>query len=180
MRKPVITVSPETSLKEAEKKMHDFDISCLVVMAKEKLVGIVTKLDFLEPISQIEIPEKKLVIQFGVKGIAINPDQQGFMMDEFDSFARKYQDALEFGTLFVYVKTHGASHKGIPLIHCRLQLKTVKGSFFSSGEGWGVESTFRVALDRLDRRLLRSKELSYNPRYARAYLRKMGIPEEEL
>jgi predicted transcriptional regulator len=180
MRKPVITVSPETSLKEAEKKMHDFDISCLVVTAKEKLVGIVTKLDFLEPISQVEKAKRKLAIQFGVKGIAINPDQQGFMMDEFDSFARKYQDAFESGTLFVYVKTHGASHKGVPLIHCRLQLKTVKGSFFSSGEGWGVESTFRVALDRLDRRLLRSKELSYNPRYARDYLRKMGIPEEEL
>jgi predicted transcriptional regulator len=180
MRKPVITVSPETSLREAEKKMHDFDISCLVVTAKEKLVGIATKLDFLEPISQMEKAKRKLAIQFGVKGIAINPDQQGFMMEEFDSFARKYQDVLEFGTLFVYIKTHGASHKGIPLIHCRLQLKTVKGSFFSSGEGWGVESTFRVALDRLDRRLLRSKELSYNPRYARAYLRKMGIPEEEL
>jgi len=180
MRKPVITVSPETSLREAEKKMHDFDISCLVVTAKEKLVGIVTKLDFLEPISQMEKAKRKLAIQFGVKGIAINPDQQGFMMDEFDSFARKYQDAFESGTLFVYVKTHGASHKGIPLIHCRLQLKTVKGSFFSSGEGWGVESTFRVALDRLDRRLLRSKELAYNPKYARDFLRKIGMPQEEL
>jgi predicted transcriptional regulator len=180
MRKPVITVSPETSLREAEKKMHDFDVSCLVVMVKEKLVGIATKLDFLEPITQMEKAKRKLAIQLGVKGIVINPDQQGFMMDEFDSFVRKYQDALESGTLFVYIKTHGASHKGVPLIHCRLQLKTVKGSFFSSGEGWGVESTFRVALDRLDRRLLRSKELAYNPRYARAYLRKMGIPEEEL
>jgi len=180
MRKPVITASPETNLKEAEKKMHDFDISCLVVTAKEKLVGIVTKLDFLEPISQLEKAKRKLAIQFGVKGIAINPDQQGFMMDEFDSFARKYQDAFESGTLFVYVKTHGASHKGVPLIHCRLQLKTVKGSFFSSGEGWGVESTFRVALDRLDRRLLRSKELAYNPKYARDFLRKIGMPQEEL
>jgi len=180
MRKPVITVSAETSLKEAEKKMHDFDISCLVVTAKEKLVGIVTKLDFLEPISQMEKSIRKLEIQFGVKGVAINPDQQGFMMDEFDSFTRKYQGALESGTLFVYIKTHGANRKGVPLIHCRLQLNTVKGAFFSSGEGGGVESTFRVALDRLDRRLLRSKELAYNPNYAEAYLRKMGIPEEEL
>jgi CBS domain-containing protein len=162
MKKPVITVSSKTSLREAEKKMHDFDISCLVVTAKEKVVGIATKLDFLEPISQMEKSKRKLAIQFGVKGIAINPNQHGFMMDEFDGFARKYQDAFESG------------------IHCRLQLRTVKGSFFSSGEGWGVESTFRVALDRLDRRLLRSKELAYNPTYARAYLRKMGLPEEEL
>ena len=180
MTRSVITVQPEASLKEAEKKMHDHDISCLAVLSQERLLGIVTKLDFLEPISQMEIPERKLTVQIAVKNMEIDPIQQGFMMEEFDSFTRKYKDALEAGTLFVYMKTHGASHKGIPLIHCRLQLRTVKGSFFSSGEGWGVESTFRVALDRLDRRLLRSKELAYNPTYARAYLRKMGIPEEEL
>ncbi|MCW4007359.1 MAG: CBS domain-containing protein [Candidatus Bathyarchaeota archaeon] len=180
MRKPVITVSPSTTLREAEKKMHDFDIACLVVTENEKIVGIVTKLDFLEPISQMEAEEKKLTMQFGVKGIAINPDQQGFIMAEFDSFARKYQEALEAGTLFVYMKTHGTSHKGIPLIHCRMHLKTVKGAFVSSSEGYGVESSFRVALDRLDRRLLRSKELATNPKYVSAYLQKMGIPEEEL
>jgi CBS domain-containing protein len=180
MAQPVITVAAETSLKEAEKKMHDHDISCLVVLSKERLVGIVTKLDFLEPISQMETVERKLAIQFGVKGVAINPDQQGFMMGEFESFARKYKDALELGTLFVYMKTHGTNHRGVPLIHCRLQLRTVKGVFFTSAEGWGVESTFRVALDRLDKRLLRSKELSYNPKYARDFLRKIGMPQEEL
>jgi CBS domain-containing protein len=179
MAKPVITVQPATSLKEAEKTMHDRDVSCLVVVSKERLVGIVTKLDFLEPISQLEVPDRRLAVQFGVKDIAINPDQQGFMMDEFESFARKYRDALESGTLFVYIKTHGANHRGVPLIHCRLQLRTVKGSFFSSGEGFGVEPTFRVALDRLDKRLLRSKELAYNPKYARDYMRKIGIQEGE-
>jgi CBS domain-containing protein len=180
MAHPVITVAPEISLKEAEKKMHDQNISCLVVLSKERLAGIVTKLDFLEPISQMETVERKLAVQFGVKGVAINPDQQSFMMDEFESFARKYRDALGLGTLFVYLKTHGTNHKGVPLLHCRLQLRTVRGSFFSSSEGFGVEPTFRVALDRLDKRLLRSKELSYNPKYARDFLRKVGMPQEEL
>ena len=180
MSKPVITVQPETKLKDAEQKMHDHDISCLVVTKEDKIVGIVTKLDFLEPISQTETAERKLSIQFGVKGVEISPDQQGFMMDEFDSFARKYESTFKQGTLFVYFKVHGANHKGIPLIHCRLQLRTNKGVFISSGEGWGVESTFRVALDRLDRRLLRSKELSYDPRFAKDYLRKMGVPGQEL
>jgi CBS domain-containing protein len=180
MTKPVITIRPEASLKEGAKKMHDYNISCLVVTSNERLVGILTKLDFLEPISQMETLERKLAIQFGVKGLIINPDQQGFMMDEFDSFARKYQNGFESGTLFVYMKTHGTDHKGVPLVHCRLQLRTVNGSFFSSSEGFGVESTFRVALVRLDKRLLRSKELSYNPKYARDFLRKIGMPQEEL
>lgn len=179
MTHPVITLQPEASLKEAEKRMHDHDVSSLVVLSKDRLIGIVTKLDFIEPIAQMEVPERKIAIQFGVKGIAINPDQQGFIMDEFKSFARKYQGVLEMGTLFVYIKRHGTNHHGVPLIHCRLQLKTLKGSFFSSSEGFGVEATFRVALDRLDKRLLRSKELSHNPKYARDYLRKIGIQEGE-
>ena len=180
MAKPLITVEPQTSLRVTEKTMHDRDISCLLVVSNDRLVGIVTKRDFLEPISQLETVEKKLSVQFGIKDVEVTPEQQGFMMDEFDSFAHKYQDAFQLGTLFVYMKSHGNTNlRGTPLIHCRLQFRTVRGTFFSASEGWGVEPTFRVALDRLDRRLLRSKELlAYNPRYAKDYLRKIGMPQE--
>jgi CBS domain-containing protein len=180
MARPVITVQPETTLRMAEKTMHDHDISCLLVVADGKPMGIVTKLDFLEPISQMEVSERKFAIQFGIKDIEVNPDEQAFMMSEFDNFARKYQDIFQLGTLFAYLKTHGTNHKGVPLVHCRLQLRTVKGSFYSSGEGFGVEPTFRVALDRLDKRILRSKELGMDPTYARDYLRKIGFPLGEI
>ncbi len=178
MTKPVITVKQETILKETEKIMHDHNISCLPVTTNDKLTGIVTKLDFLEPISQMQALDRRFTVQFAVKDLAVNPDEQSFMMDEFDNFARKYQDVFQSGTLFVYFKTHGTNHKGVPLIHCRLQMRTVKGRFNSSGEGWGTEPTFRVALDRLERRILRDKELQYDPRYARDYLRRIGFPHE--
>jgi len=180
MSRPPITVQAEASLNEAEKKMHKHDISCLPVLSQERLIGIVTKLDFLEPIAQMEISERKFAIQFAVKDIKVNPDEQSFMMEDFDTFARKYETVFKTGTLFAYMKTHGASRKGVPLIHCRLQLRTAKGAFYSSSEGWGTEPAFRVALDRLDRRILRSKELAHDPTYARDYLRKIGFPEEEL
>jgi CBS domain-containing protein len=181
MHRPVVTVEPQTSLRDAEKVMHDHDISCLAVTSNERLVGVVTKLDFLEPISQLEAAERKLSVQFGLKDVDVTPEQQAFMMEEFDSFSRRYQDAFQLGTLFVYMKSHGNTNlRGTPMIHCRLQFRTPRGTFFSASEGWGVEPTFRVALDRLDRRLLRSKELlAYNPRYARDYLRKIGLPQEE-
>ncbi|MCW4003225.1 MAG: CBS domain-containing protein [Candidatus Bathyarchaeota archaeon] len=181
MNTPVITAKTTTTLREAEQTMHKHDISCLPIVTDDRLVGIITKLDFLEPISQLETPMPKLTIQFGVKGGDITPQQQAFMMDEFDSFSRKYQEAFQLGTLFVYMKTHGNTElRGTPLIHCRLQFRTVKGTYFSSSEGWGIEPTFRVALDRLERRLLRSKELiAYNPKFAKDYLRKIGLPQEE-
>lgn len=179
--RPVVTVEPSTSLQAAEKEMHSHGVTCLAITSNERLVGVVTKLDFLEPISQQEAAERKLSIQFSVKEVNITPEQQVFMMDEFDAFTRKYQDAFQLGTLFVYMKIHGNTNMhGTPMIHCRLQFRTARGAFVSASEGWGIEPTFRVALDRLDRRLLRSKELlAYNPRYARDYLRKIGLPQEE-
>jgi CBS domain-containing protein len=181
MASPAITVDAKTSLRDAERGMHSHDVSCLCVVAEDKLVGVVTKLDFLEQISQVAVAAPKLTIQFGTKGVDVSPDQQAFMMGEFDSFSRRFQEAFKLGTLFVYMKSHG--DKGVrdtPLVHCRLQFRTVRGTFFAASEGWGVEPTFRVALVRLERRLLRSKELlAYNPKYAKDYLRKIGLPSEE-
>ena len=182
MARPVVVVDPKANLRVAEGLMHERDVSCLCVVSGERLVGVVTKLDFLEPISALEeIAARKLTLQFGVKGVDVSAEQQGFMMDEFDSFAHRFQEAFQLGTLFVYMKSHGDSNlRGTPLVHCRLQFRTVRGTFFSASEGWGVEPTFRVALVRLERRLLRSKELlAYNPKYAKDYLRKIGLPSEE-
>jgi CBS domain-containing protein len=181
MSSPVITVDPKKPLRDCEKQMHNHDVSCLCVVDGERLVGVVTKLDFLEPISQMEMVERRLTVQFGVKDVDISPEQQEFMMTEFDSFSHRFQDAFQLGSLFVYVKSHrGTNLRDTPMIHCRLQFRTARGSFFAASEGWGVEPTFKVALDRLERRLLRSKELlAYNPRFAKDYLRKIGLQEEE-
>ncbi len=178
MTKPVITILPETKLKDTAKKMHKFDISSLVVVRKRRPVGIVTKRDFLEPITQMEMVRRRLTVQFSVKDVKINETQRGFIMDDFKSFARRYKETLEAGTLFVYMKTHGTNYKGDQLTHCHLQLRTRKGSFFSSSEGWGVEQTFRMALDRLDSQILRSKE--HKPEFAKTYLRRIRFPLTEL
>jgi predicted transcriptional regulator len=181
MNSPIIAVDANANLREAEQKMQKYNVSCLAATLHDRLVGIITKLDFLEPISQSETITPQLTIQFGVKATRITKDQEDFMINEFDAFTRKYQEAFQVGTLFVYIKTHGTSNtRETPFVHCRLQFRTAKGTFVSSGESWGVEATFKTALDRMDRRLLRSKELAYNPRYAKDYLHRMGLPEEEL
>ncbi|MCW4005353.1 MAG: CBS domain-containing protein [Candidatus Bathyarchaeota archaeon] len=181
MTSPVITVTPQNTLRDVEKKMHDLNVHCLVVIDKGRATGVVTKLDFLEPISLMEEADRRMTVQFAVKGAEIDESTRGFMLGEFEAVTRKYKDMLESGTLFVYMKLHGTNHKGEPLIHCRLQLRTVKGMkgfFVSSAEGWGIEPTFRVALDRLDKRILRSKELDFDPKYQKEYMRKIGFPTE--
>ena len=171
MVKPVVTVLPETKLRDAEEQMHKFNISSLVIVSKGRPVGIITKRDFLEPLAQIEQPPQRLTVQFSVKDVEVDEAQRSFIMDDFESFTNRYGKTLESGTLFVYMKTHGTNFKGDQLIHCRLQFRTIKGSFFSSGEGYGVEQTFRVALDRLEGQIVKSKELTHDREFAKDYLR---------
>jgi len=172
MVKPVVTVLPETKLREAVEQMRKFDISSLVVASKGRPVGIMTKRDFLEPLAQMEKPVRRLMVQFSVKDVKIDEIQRGFIMDDFESFTGRYGETLESGTLFVYVRTHGTNFKGDQLIHCRLQFRTRRGSFFSSGEGWGVAQTFRLALDRLEGQIVKSTELSSDREFAKDYLRR--------
>lgn len=180
MTKPVVTILPETTLKDAENQMHKSNISSLVVIKDGRPAGILTKRDFLEPLAAMEEPSKAIRIQFSVKDVGINEIQRGFIIDDFESFAQRYQNTVKAGTLFVYMKTHGTNYKGDQLIHCRLKFRTRKNTFFSSNEGYGVEQTFRTALDRLEKQLLRSQELAHEPEYARRYLKQIEFPSTEL
>jgi predicted transcriptional regulator len=172
MAKPVVTVLPETKLREAAEQMRKFGISSLVVVSKGRPVGIITKRDFLEPLAQMEKPARRLMVHFSVKDVEIDEIQRGFIMDDFESFTHRYGETLESGTLFVYMKTHGTNFKGDQLIHCRLQFRTRKGSFYSSDEGYDVEQTFRLALDRLEGQIVKSTELSYDREFTKDYLRR--------
>ncbi len=180
MTKQVITVLPETTLKDAVDKMQEFDITSLIVVSKGRPAGILTKRDILEPLAEMEMPKQKISVQFSVKGVEISDIQRGFILTDFEAFADKYQKTLDAGALFVYMKTHGTNFKGEQLLHCRLQFRTRKGSFFSSSEGYGLEATFRTALDRLEKQLLRSQELAHEPEYAKKYLRQIEFPSTEL
>ena len=180
MTKPVITVLPETTLKDAAEKMQKFNISSLVVIRKGRPTGILTKRDLLEPLAEMEMPKQRINVQFSVKGVEVSDIQRGIIMNDFEAFSRRYQKMMQEGTLFVYMKTHGTNYKGQQLVHCRLQFRTRKGSFFSSSEGYGVEATFRTALDRLEKQILRSQELAHEPEYAKKYLRRIEFPSTEL
>ena len=180
MTKPVITVLPETLLKDAVEKMRKFDISSLVVARKGRPAGILTKRDLLEPLAEMEMPKQRITVQFSVKGVEMGDIQRGLIMEDFESFARRYQKTIQAGALFVYMKAHGTKYEGQQLIHCRLKFRTRKSSFFSSSEGYGVEATFHTALVRLERQLLRSQELAHEPEYAKKYLRRIEFPSTEL
>jgi len=176
MSAPVVTVTPGTTLREAEKVMHKNDVHSLVVVAEDKPIGIVTKRDFLEPLAQMEMKEKTVDVQFSTRDIQLDATGKRYIMNDFESFAQRYQPLLEAGTLFIYMKTHGTNHKGEQLVHTRLQLRSRKGNFFSASDGWNLDQTFHTALERLERQILRSKELEKDKEHAINYLSRIRFP----
>jgi predicted transcriptional regulator len=176
MSAPAITATPGVTLREAEQIMHKNGIHSLVVVAEDRPIGIVTKRDFLEPLAQTEMEEKAINVQFSTRDIQLDEDEKRYIMNDFKSFAQRYKPMVEAGTLFVYLKTHGVNHKGEQLHHCRLQLRTKKGNFFSASDGWNLDQIFHTALERLERQVLSSKELEKDKEHASNYLNRIRFP----
>jgi hypothetical protein len=120
------------------------------------------------------LEEQNLHVQFSVKGVEIDEMQQDLLMREFEFFHQRYHDALGEGILFVYMKSHGTTHTGDPIILCSLRLRTHKNiNVYSTSEGFGIEPTFRLALDRLERQILKIKAMDQDKKYAEMYIRKL-------
>ena len=52
MSEPVITISPDTSIKEAARRMMESKIGCLPVVENDQLVGLVTETDILRYVAE--------------------------------------------------------------------------------------------------------------------------------
>jgi ribosome-associated translation inhibitor RaiA len=162
---PVVEAERTETLADAWSRMKQNDISCLIIAEKRVPIGIITKKDLLEPIAQRSMESRQMTLQFSVKpDIKISEGARQAMLKDFDSFIRKYKKQLGLGKLFVYMKGHGSMKKGNQLIHCRLQFHTSAAQFYSKAEAWSAEEAFSLALDRLERRVIQSKEMKFDPK----------------
>ena len=76
------------------------------LLKKKKTYRYFNKLDFLEPIAQLEEPYRRLSVQFSIKDVGVDDVKRSFVMEDFKSFAEKYGKIIESGTLFVYLKSN--------------------------------------------------------------------------
>ncbi len=71
MNRQVVTAKPELSLKEASKVMTDMKIGSLLVVEKEKILGIVTSSDVLKAVASGKDPERTLIESSMSKNVKI-------------------------------------------------------------------------------------------------------------
>jgi len=156
MTYPVITCNVNTTMKEVINKIVDYQVSGIIVVNdQQKLVGIVTKRDLLEPLSR----EKK-GITYPI--IQINSKIEGTNREELNSlishFIKKYKDTIGETSFYVYLRQHKEKSKGEYLTYARCRMFTSYGKFIAKAEGWGINNTIKNALLNLERQI--NKKLS--------------------
>ncbi|MBD3352995.1 MAG: CBS domain-containing protein, partial [Candidatus Lokiarchaeota archaeon] len=162
MNSPVITISHNDSLFNAEKKMHDNNIESLIIVDKnsEDIDGIVTKQDFLQPIADLIPKDKLITIQFIPRNVEISDEIKNKMIERFNSFVRKVKEIVipnreQRANLKVIFKAYGENQKGDQKVNCDMQLFSRLDIFNVSSDGYGLFDIYQAALKEMEKKIKR-------------------------
>jgi len=173
MSSPVETTTGEESVEAAVRGMLDSDYAGLVVTPEDDdrdVEGVVTKTDVLRALTYTE--EEHMDVQITKISLleALSREQ---VRQQIESVVDKYQE-MQVRHAHVRFQEHKETHRGTPLIQAQIRLRTNEGQAAGSGEGYGADNAFRVALDKLERNVLELKGVRADEEYRGQLLRKLG------
>ncbi|MEM0375616.1 MAG: CBS domain-containing protein [Nitrososphaerota archaeon] len=161
MHSPVITARSDEPLIEAVRRMAHHDVSSLVVVDGDRISGILTRTDVLEPLAALDVREEEgISVQVTYKLTNVSDRDKEELMEAVRSFLRRYRETIGVGTLTLHFKEHREKHGDVHLIHCRARLNTDSWRLVAVGEGWSLALAAKAALSRIERQLTVSKELA--------------------
>jgi len=173
MNSPVATTTGAESVRDAVERMLDNDYAGLVVTpdGDDRVVeGIVTKTDVLRALTFTE--EDHMDVQITNVRL-LDTITRETIRQRIEEVADKYQE-MQVQHAHVRLHEHKEKLRGTPLIQCQIRLRTNKGQAAGSGEGYGADNAFRVALDKLERNVLEVKGVRADEEYRGQLLRKLG------
>ncbi|SDJ42599.1 CBS domain-containing protein [Halovenus aranensis] len=173
MNSPVATTTVEDTVDDAVSQMLDNDYAGMVVTPDDddRLVsGIITKTDVLRALTYTE--QEHMDVQITNIDL-IEALSRDAIRQEIEEVAQKYQK-MQVQHAHVRFHRHKETKRGTPLIQAQIRLRTNRGQVAGSGEGYGAENAFRVAIDKLERRVLELKGVQADEEYRGQLLRKLG------
>jgi len=173
MSGPAITARPEETTQTAVERMFDSDISGLVVTPSsddEEVAGVLTKTDVLRSLTFTE--RESMDVQISNIDL-LGTVSRDHVVESIEQVANKYRKMQVFHA-HVRLHEHKEKLRGTPLIQCQIRLRTSEGQVIGTGEGYGAEHGFHVALDKLERNLLEIKGINADEEYRGQLLRKLG------
>jgi len=173
MSSPVLTVTADESVQAAVERMFDNEISGLVVTSddtEQTVAGVVTKTDVLRALTFTE--EETMDVQITNVDLLDTIDRAE-IVESITTVVDKYQ---EMNVMHAHVRFHEHKEKlrGTPLIQSQIRLRTSHGQIAGSGEGYGANHAFHVALDKLERNVLELKGINADKEYRGQLLRKLN------
>jgi CBS domain-containing protein len=173
MSSPVLTSVPGESVQEAVARMLEHDVAGLVVTPEDDdgvVAGVLTKTDVLRALTYTE--DERMDVQ--ITNISLLETlSRGEVVESITSVADKY-GRMQVHHAHVRFHEHKEKLRGTPLIQCQIRLRTSHGQVAGSGEGYGAEHAFHVALDKLERNVLELKGVNADEKYRGQLLRKLG------
>ncbi|WP_135828584.1 CBS domain-containing protein [Halorussus halobius] len=173
MSSPVATATMGGSVREAVERMLEEDYSGLVVTPVDDdraVEGVVTKTDVLRALSYTE--EDVMDVQITNVDLLDTLSRES-VRTSIEEIADKY-GKMQVRHAHVRLHEHKEKLRGTPLIQCKIRLRTNRGQVAGSGEGYGAEQAFNVALDKLERNVLERKGVESDREYEGQLLRKLG------
>lgn len=172
MNDPVETITAEATVQTAVERMFETDYAGLVVTPADDdttIAGIVTKTDVLRALTFTE--ERNMDVQITNIDL-LDTVSRTDVQEAITQVVDKYQD-MQVHHAHVRLSEHKERLRGTPLIHAQIRLRTNRGQLAGTGEGYGSDTAFRVALDKLERNVLELKGIRADEEYEGQLLRKL-------
>ncbi|TKR26380.1 CBS domain-containing protein [Natronomonas salsuginis] len=173
MNSPVETIGREETVSAAVERMFDHNYAGLVVTPDDDetiVAGILTKTDVLRALTYTE--EENMDVQITNIDLLETISRED-IQEAITDVADKYQ-AMQVHHAHVRLTEHKERLRGTPLVYCQIRLRTNHGQVAGSGEGYGAETAFHVALDKLERNVLELKGIRADEQYEGQLLRKLN------
>ena len=173
MNSPVATVAIEATAREAVETMLESDYGGLIVTPADDdriVEGVITKTDVLRALTYTE--REHMDVQITNISL-IDTISRESIVQSIEDVSDKYAQMQVFHA-HVRFHEHKEKLRGTPLIQCRIRLRTNKSQVAGTGEGYGAENAFRVAMDKLERNVLELKGVQSDEEYRGQLLRKLN------
>ncbi|PSP66814.1 CBS domain-containing protein [Halobacteriales archaeon QS_1_69_70] len=173
MNSPVATVDLDDSVRSAVQRMLEHDYAGLVVTPDHDdslVAGILTKTDVLRALTYTE----KETMDVQITNVTLlDTITREDIYDAITAVTDKYRD-MQVQHAHVRFHEHKEKLRGTPLVQCQIRLRTNRGQVAGTGEGYGAETAFHVAVDKLERNVLELKGTRADVEYEGQMLRKLG------
>ncbi|MFA9424720.1 CBS domain-containing protein [Natronorubrum sp. A-ect3] len=173
MTSPVATTTLDTTAKDAVEQMLEQDYAGLMVTPEDDdrvVIGVLTKTDVLRALTFTE--EEHMDVQ--ITNISmLDTITRESIVQSIEQVSDKYAD-MQVMHAHVRFHEHNETLRGTPLVQCQVRLRTNKGQVAGTGEGYGAENAFRVAIDKLERNVLEIKGITSDEEYRGQLLRKLN------